>query len=242
MTSRGVVLGTLIAAGSCAFLVFVVVRILSRIDDCANAREVCTGGERIPEAVPSGVDVRLGCGDEADNDGDGLVDQDDPDCIGVQGWAVGVETAACFGLESATTDGTVADVNDPVVGLIDPQDSFQQVIVMPPEPGSTRDRVFAAAVLSFLKPVILPPLDAAPVLRLNGRMAVPVEDEGPGCALDVVAEIECDECHHDRQPTAVSVRGEIVVPSVSGIDIRVHYMRWVYCRLSGLSARVTVSL
>ncbi|HOP03712.1 MAG TPA: putative metal-binding motif-containing protein, partial [Tenuifilaceae bacterium] len=65
-------------------------------DDCLSG-EICYNGECVPEGS-----VETNCNDDIDNDGDGLVDCEDPDCDG---------NGNCQPLEDADLDGYLSDVD-----------------------------------------------------------------------------------------------------------------------------------
>ena len=149
----------------------------------------CDGGERVsrfPERT------HFGCDDGVDSDGDGLIDLADPDCFGVQGWALSVAVDQCFGLWHATTRGTVGGLDNCPGGLRSSTGgSFEKTEL---SRNLNRFGAISAVVLSFTEPVTLPPISDSLILLLGGRRERGEEFEQP-CQLRVL------------DPTELGLRG-----------------------------------
>ena len=171
---------------------------------------VCAdSGENFIDLAPGGIPVGFGCSDGGDGDGDGLTDSDDPDCNGIQGWSISVNTGACFGIATASTAGTAASL---VIqgGLRDFQ-SFEKTEVVDPALNGDLQGAVSAVVLSLSNPVILPQVGASKVLVLTGAY-----DGTDGCPITVIAP-DGEGLRGAGEPvkTAITVSGETEVPTIT---------------------------
>lgn len=158
----------------------------ARLDRCLSDPEACDGRERLLS----------GCIDKKDNDGDGLVDLDDADCVGVQGYAIVVGTDESFHLRSnkgaeaergATFLGTVSDDDTRPPGLFH-FGSLRYVDIIDPAKNGGQEGVVGVCILSLTTFVILPPVGEWAVLKIRGDLDVsglkPGERTQP-CRIDI---------------------------------------------------------
>jgi hypothetical protein len=161
--------------------------LVSRFERCVTNPEECTGGEIRP--VPQ-------CGDGVDNDGDGRADFDDPDCVGVQGYAISVATDPSFHLRpeegpeeerGVSFVGTVSDDDTRPPGRAHPP-ILRYVDVIDPARNGGQEGLVGVCTLSLTTFVILPPLGEWPILKVRGDLDVstlkPGESSAP-CRIDI---------------------------------------------------------
>jgi len=204
-----------LAPGVAFFTVKVGVDLISAIEPCASVPEACDGSENFRSDHP----VVFGCSDNVDNDGDGITDSDDPDCIGVQGWSLSVETEDCFGIADATTVGTA------VPQAVDPVGSFATTEVVAPNLNGGRKGAVSRVVLSVLNPVILDQVGEFRILNLT--VFIDVSGLGPGemagpCRISVLNTAEGEPpLFVGGLPvtTAVSVNNQTRAPSIRNLAI-----------------------
>lgn len=103
-----------------------------------------------------------------DNDGDGLTDDEDPDCTGVSGWSFSVVTDECFHLENITTEGTAAALLIHPLGRRD-LSSFEKSELAIPSFNNGSIGAVASCVLSLFNPIHLE-VGSHTVLKLNGSL------------------------------------------------------------------------
>jgi len=141
---------------------------------CVADPDSCGGNENFPGGESNG------CADEIDNDGDGLVDIEDPDCRGPSAWSFSLATDACFQLESATMDGTVSALTTDG-GLRAPGGGGFAVLELV-DPGSNGGvhGVVGAVVLALSVPITLEPKGDSLVARVVATLSP--DNPGP-CAL-----------------------------------------------------------
>ena len=202
------------------------VRLSSAIEPCASVDPgACTGAENFVELDEDGFVVAYGCSDMMDNDSNGLTDSDDPDCLGVQGWSFSVATDECFGLASATTRGTVADLNIRPGGLRDPEGNFEQTEVVDPANNGGQSGFVTAVVLSLSNPVILPQVGDEVVVSFAGEISHGALAAGAmtdGCLARILDPQEAG-LRGSGEPvkSAVTVSGETDVPELCNLLIKI---------------------
>jgi len=189
----------------------------STVEPCASDPSLCNGGENT-------IDGEVyGCSDGADNDGDGLIDADDPDCRGVQGWSISVRAADCFDVQGATTTGTAGDLA--LNGGVRDTQSFERTEVVNPADNGGQSGVVSAVVLSLALPITLPNLEESLVLLIDGR--IDASGVAPGgmtepCDVDIVP---ADETGLQGAglpvKTAVSIAGQTANPAVCNASVKV---------------------
>jgi hypothetical protein len=190
----------------------------SRVESCLSDPSRCDGAERTVVDGPDGT--VYGCADHRDNDGDGLVDFDDPDCKSVQGWSFSLQTGYCLQALRATTRGTAADLSIRSPGLRDPEGSFEKTEVVMED---YRAGAVSAVVLSFVNPVILPPVGEILVMRLEGELGsikvAPGEATFP-CLLEVLPQNSTGlRGSGERVVTVVTIAGNSAVVQVSRAEV-----------------------
>lgn len=145
--------------------------ITSRFERCLSMPAACDGSERRPPK---------GCFFGEDHDGDGFTGADDPDCIGVQGYALVLGTDAAFQLRSnvgpdaargASFVGTVSDDATRPPGLVVPG-TLRHVDIIDPAKNGGQEGVVGVCILSLTSHVILPPVGDATVLKIRGDLDV----------------------------------------------------------------------
>ena len=136
----------------------------SNAEPCVTRPDLCTGGESVIERDATGFAIRYGCADREDNDGDGLIDLQDPDCHAIRGWSFTLDTGNGEGLspEFATTRATVA-AREPDGRRLDA--SFERTSVLDSQSGGATAGVVSSVMLSWFEPVSLPRLGSWAVLR-----------------------------------------------------------------------------
>jgi hypothetical protein len=141
-----------------------------RLGHCTNDPKACDGSEnvRLSNAHPIGY----GCIDGADNNGNGLIDAEDPDCLGITAWTVAVATDDCFSIVGATTEKTVADPHDEPFGLRDGAASFEKTELANPIRNAGQEGAVSSVVLSFVDALVLPQNSEHVVLRIAGKVDV----------------------------------------------------------------------
>ena len=190
-----------------------VVALSSAVEPCASDPAACNGGEN----------VEGGCSDGTDNDGDGLVDGNDPDCRGVQGWSISVATADCFDIQSATTTGTAGDLV--LNGGLRDTTSFEKTEVVNPTDNAGQAGAVSAVVLSLVEAITLPNLADATVLRIGGR--IDASGVAPGgmtepCDVSIVPATELGLVGSGLPvKTAVSISGQTENPAICNASVKV---------------------
>lgn len=197
----------------------------SALESCVDAPTGCDGGENFLKTTADGVPFGYGCSDGLDNDGDTLVDLEDPDCGGIQGWSVRVHFDECFVPHEATTRGTAADfvfqggfrdITSFERSQIDTENFFGERVAL------------SAVALSLQNAVTLPPVGEFVVLRIALTMdlanlsldgpALSCSAEprtiDPACALVAQAGLRC-------LIGAATVAGRTLEPEVRGLDLLV---------------------
>jgi hypothetical protein len=203
----------------------------SRLEACLPPNPPCTGGENFFDDV----NFVYGCADTIDNNSNGLTDAADPDCVGVQGWSMSIDTEPCFNIRStatgapaergATTIGTVGALNTAPPGLRDPAGSFEKTEAIDPARNNGNEGAVSAVVLAFTNPVILPQTGDETVLFVNGD--IDAAGLSPGgmtapCALSIISpELEGYRGSGEPVQTAVTVGGETDFPSLLGATVKV---------------------
>ena len=150
---------------------------------CEDAPDSCGGAENTNRVDDFGTPY-YGCLDRDDNDGDGLVDWDDPDCWGVEGWSLSIRTEPCFILRSATTRETVgALVTQGGLRGIEGA-NFEKTQIVDPNENDGDTGVVSAVVLSLDHLVILSPGEYL-ILRMEGNLH---ESDAPtrSCPLEII--------------------------------------------------------
>lgn len=195
----------------------------SEVDEEAGEILIPTaGGDVVPVSAGIVLSSQLAVGDEIcdngeDDDGDELVDADDPDCAGAQGWSLSVATEACFGLTEATTSGTLLDAYEPlgfnVTGIVDPTKNAGQ------------EGAVSAVVLGLVKKVELPAVGEHLILNLTGSLdgtaVTAPTDRGDPCNISTLPPVEGGGLIGEGEPvgTAVTVLGVTRKPAVVGADL-----------------------
>ena len=138
---------------------------------------------------------------------------------GPQGWSISVKTDACFGIQSATIEGT--QVPDYYSG------GFQKTeVVDPAKPENAgQEGAVSAIVLSLTEERYLPPVSSTLVLRIGGAMdssaiAAAGDRVLPPCVV-IASEPSEPGLKGSGQPvkTAVTVEGVTRTPGVIGAGI-----------------------
>ena len=141
-----------------------------RLEHCESDPKACDGSENV--RLSSAAPIRHGCIDGADNNGNGLIDAEDPDCQGITAWTVAVATDDCFSIVSATTEKTVGDPEDQPLGLRDEVASFEKTELANPIRNAGQEGAVSSVVLSFVDALVLPQNAEHIVLRIAGRIDV----------------------------------------------------------------------
>jgi hypothetical protein len=208
-------------AGSTDVTVNVILQ--SAVEPCQSDPTACTGAENFITTDPAGIPTGFGCSDGMDNDGNGLTDSEDPDCSGVQGWSLSVNTGACFGVATASTQGTIAALVLTPPGLRDFQ-SFEKTEVVDPAKNLGVSGVVSAVVLSLSNPVTLNQTLDSLVLVIGGSIDGTGIGEGQmtdPCAVSVSDPTEAGLAGSGEPvKTAVTISGETDVPVITNASIK----------------------
>ena len=199
----------------------------SALEPCNSNPGACDGTENFRDTDQFGVPV-FGCADDEDNDSDGVADVDDPDCIGVQGWSISLETDPCFNVRAATTRETVGDIDSRPPGLRDTEGgSFENTEVVDPNDPINQgaEGVVSAVVLSFTNPLLLPQVSENNVLRVLGTLDTsgltePDQCTEP-CGLTLREPTEGLAGSGERVKTATTISGETRIPGLCHADLEV---------------------
>jgi len=148
--------------------VTVAVFVDANLEPCASTPAACDGTENFITLGPGNIPSGFGCSDGMDNDMDGMTDTMDPDCQGVQGWSLSIETGDCFGISAVTSAGTAGDLV--ILGGLRDLQSFEKTEVVDPARNNGQAGAVSALVLSLSNPVILPQVGASQILILSGTM------------------------------------------------------------------------
>ena len=212
----------LLAEGSAGFEATVDIFIDAALEPCVSDPMACDKTENfliLQEGNP--VPIGFGCSDMTDNDEDGLTDAEDPDCRGIQGWSLSVETDACFGISGATTTGTIAALT--IAGGIRGFSSFEKTEVVNPARNEGRFGAVTAVVLSLTNPVIADQVGESKVLVLTGAMDS--STLGPGglsdpCPLEFIDPgVEGLRGAGEPVKTAITVAGETKIPAITNLQV-----------------------
>ena len=141
-----------------------------RLEHCTLDPSACDGSENVRLSSPQLI--RHGCIDGADNNGNGLIDAEDPDCQGITAWTVAVATDNCFAISNASTESTVAELDDEPLGLRDEQASFEKTELANPIRNAGQEGAVSSVVLSFVDAVILPQRQEHVILRIEGEIDI----------------------------------------------------------------------
>ena len=186
------------------------------LEPCASDPTACDGTENFIMADPNtNIPFGFGCSDGMDNDMDGMTDTMDPDCQGVQGWSLSVETGDCFGIATATSAGTDGDLV--ILGGLRDLQSFEKTEVVDPTRNNGQAGAVSALVLSLSNPVILPQVGASKVLILTGAMDPASTDPCPVSVVDPT--LEGLRGSGEPVKTAITVAGATRVPEVCNLAI-----------------------
>jgi hypothetical protein len=190
----------------------------SAITDCLARPAECDGAENFYDDQLS----FYGCSSLADEDLDGLTDLEDPDCVGARAWSVSVETDGCFGIRSATTLGTLADLSSRPPGIRDAS-SFERSEVVDPARNGGREGAVSTVQLAYPWPIILPPVSESVVLILEGTIdatGLAPEESTPPCRLAIAPGSE-PGLTGSSEPvrTVVTTGAETVAPELTALDV-----------------------
>ena len=198
--------------------VAVTIVLKSALEPCASTPAQCDGSENFVDKDP--MDPVYGCADDVDNDADGMTDVEDPDCIGIQGWSLSVVTDDCFGIASATTDGTAVPEETDSAG------SFTSAEVVAPHLNGNRQGAVSLVILSVVNPVILDQVGEYRIVNLTG--SINASELGPGevigpCGVTIVNTAGGEPPLVAGVPvtTGVSVANETRAPSIHNLDVAV---------------------
>jgi len=191
--------------------------ITAAVEPCASDPAACNGGENF---LQDGV---YGCGDTIDNDADGLIDSEDPDCLGIQGWSFSLVTGSCFNVSSTSLQDTVSDLT--INGGLRDSQSFERTDIVDPSVNDGREGVTMALVLSLVNPIILPQVGDSLVLRVGGSIDASGLSAGGMtelCDLDIVPPSEPGLIGAGLAvKTAVTVGGQTEDPAICSASVKV---------------------
>lgn len=203
------------------------IRMVSRVEACVVDPELCVPSAESTTFTPdpnSPDSLIRACGDGIDNDEDGLVDIDDPECLRVSGWSFAIATDTSFAFQDTSFDGTVADLDTNPPGRADSQCSFGRLArPVDPEVNNGQGGVVGFVVLSNCD---LRKLDAQAddvFLRVFGRIDVGALARGaPESEPVFVRVVEILSTGPDSESRSrVSLGGQhIVVPGLVGAAIK----------------------
>jgi hypothetical protein len=201
--------------------------LVSRLEPCVTTPAACTGGENFMMEDPETGEVTFGCSDMVDNDTDGNSDSMEPECIGVQGFSVSIQTDPCINLSRATTRGTVSDLNTRPPGLRDPEGAFEKTETVSPNLNGGRNGAVSAVVFSFTKPIFLGQVSENAVVKLVGNIDASGLGEGESTDPCNVILIRPDQPEQalrgsgEPVQTAVTVGGNTDNPITCGATLTV---------------------
>jgi hypothetical protein len=196
--------------------VTVAVFVDANLEPCASTPAACDGTENFITLGPGNIPSGFGCSDGMDNDMDGMTDTMDPDCQGVQGWSLSIETGDCFGISAVTSAGTAGDLV--ILGGLRDLQSFEKSEVVDPARNNGQAGAVSALVLSLSNPVILPQVAASEVLILTGSVAA----DAANCRIAVVAP-DGEGLRGSGEPvaTAVTFAGMTIKPALCNATVTV---------------------
>jgi hypothetical protein len=139
----------------------------SGLEPCASTPGACSGGENFVD--DSGGSVVFGCNDRLDNDGNGVSDREDPDCIGIQAWSIALSLPPEYTAQIFTVSETAGDLLENG-GYRASSGSFSHTERALPERNGGASGVVSTVILSYIEPVILPQVGDELVLRVEGRL------------------------------------------------------------------------
>ena len=165
-------------------------------------------GERFFTDSPDGNRF-YGCSNGIDDDGDGALDAEDCDCVGVQGWAFSMVVGDCFDVTSATVVGTTADLSSRPPGVRDTDGSFAKTEIVEPHLSQNNGRrgVVSSIVFSWTNPIILPDGEHD-LLRVLGHARPQPSDDGSPCVLRILSGDDALVGSREPVPTSATVGGE----------------------------------
>ena len=189
----------------------------TRIEGCLEGQ--CRGGENFVGLDDFGVPSD-GCSDGIDNDGNGLADQDDPDCRGVQGWSYMGQAEPCFQLEGISIEGTLAAL-DTMGGARDSIGGNFEKTQLTAGEFQIENGFVSACVLSFTRPFIAPQTGDRPVARLLGELTVPdpLSSSDDTCFVTVLPGEQL--LFKGAPETAVTIQGETHLAPAYGAEITI---------------------
>ena len=196
------------------------------IEPCLSNPQACVGENfTVPDPKDPTIILSYGCSDMMDNDSDGTTDAEDVDCRSVQGFSFSIATDACFGINRATTRGTVSDLNTRVPGIRDPEGSFEKTEVVSPANNGGQQGAVCAVVFSFTRPIFLPQDSRQVVCILRGDVdrtgaSAPGVCTAP-CLLRILDPTE-DGLAGSGEPvkTAITVGGDTEIPGLCNATIQ----------------------
>ena len=144
--------------------------LVSRLATCVADPAFCAGSENFVTTNERGFPIVFGCSDAEDNDEDGLIDLEDPNCAGVSSWTFSVAVDDDFGLDSATTNGTLADLTIFPPGIRDLQ-SGESTNIVDPLGNNGQQGVTSLVILSLSHSHALPPVGNHVILKILGRLS-----------------------------------------------------------------------
>ena len=210
------------AGASADLLVHVVLE--SNLEPCASDPAACDGSENFTNVDNLGT-TTYGCGDDVDNDSDGLIDTDDPDCRGVQGWSLSVATDGCFNVSGATVNGTAGGLNVVPPGMRDIEGSFAKTEVVDPTANEGLFGVVSAVVLSFSNPLILKQTESVVVLKIAGSFdatSMAAGETAPLCGLTIIPPTQLGLAGAGEPvKTAVTIEGRTRAPVICDLALEI---------------------
>jgi hypothetical protein len=198
------------------------------IEPCVSNPQSCVGENFTVTDPETGEISGYGCSDMMDNDADGNTDADDVDCRSVQGFSFSIATDGCFGINRATTRGTVSDLNVRPPGIRDPEGSFEKTeTIDPANPANGGQQgAVCAVVFSFTRPIFLAQSSSNAICLLRGSMDTssiqnPGDMVGP-CLIRILDPSE-DGLSGSGEPvkTAVTVGGDTDNPQICNGTVKV---------------------
>jgi hypothetical protein len=208
----------LVPAGSTKVPVEMDFLLTYRPDACVADPASCDGGER----APSG-----GCRDGDDDDGDGRVDGDDADCLGVQGFLIVAGTDPSFHLREVTRSGTVSDDHTNPPGIANEFLGFFGAA--DPARNDGQEGVVASMAFSLTEPVALYAEGTWPVVKFRGELDVsglaPGETSAP-CRVDLRGPGEVGLTGRGGPPgtSTITVQGQTAIPELQDLELVVRVL------------------